>query len=43
MELDVAVPAMEQGAELPVESGICRISGACERAESFLAMMKSLS
>jgi nondiscriminating glutamyl-tRNA synthetase len=35
LELDLAVPAIEAGAELPVESGIRRIPGARERAASF--------
>ena len=36
LELDVAVPAIERGADLPVGSGITRIPGARERAREFL-------
>jgi glutamyl-tRNA synthetase/nondiscriminating glutamyl-tRNA synthetase len=36
LELDVAVPAIERGADLPADSGISRIPSARERAESFL-------
>jgi nondiscriminating glutamyl-tRNA synthetase len=37
VELDLAVPAMEAGADLPAESGVVRIPGARERAAAFLA------
>jgi nondiscriminating glutamyl-tRNA synthetase len=36
LELDIAVPAIETGADLPEDSGIRRIPGARERAEAFL-------
>jgi glutamyl-tRNA synthetase/nondiscriminating glutamyl-tRNA synthetase len=39
LELDVAVPAIEIGAELPPDAGIRRIPGARERAEMFLAAL----
>jgi nondiscriminating glutamyl-tRNA synthetase len=38
LELDLAVPAMEAGAELPPDSGIQRIMGAKERAAAFVAL-----
>jgi nondiscriminating glutamyl-tRNA synthetase len=39
LELDLAVPAMEAGAELPLESGVRRIPGARERAAAFVALV----
>ncbi|MGH9349365.1 MAG: glutamate--tRNA ligase [Vicinamibacterales bacterium] len=39
VELDVAVPAIEIGAELPAGSGIRRIPGARERAAAFAAAL----
>ena len=39
LELDLAVPAMEAGADLPPASGIRRIQGAKERAAAFLALV----
>jgi nondiscriminating glutamyl-tRNA synthetase len=41
LELDLAVPAMESGAELPSDSGIRRIPGAKERAAEFAALVAS--
>ena len=38
LELDLAVPALEAGAELPSGSGIRRILGAKERAAAFVAL-----
>jgi len=37
VELDLAVPAIEEGAALPERSGVRRIPGARERAAAFLA------
>jgi len=39
IELDLAVPAMEAGAELPGDSAIRRIPGARERAAAFAAQL----
>ena len=39
LELDLAVPAIEAGAELPPESGVRRIPGARERAAAFVALV----
>ncbi len=36
LELDVAVPAIERGADLPADSGIARIQSARDRATAFL-------
>jgi glutamyl-tRNA synthetase/nondiscriminating glutamyl-tRNA synthetase len=42
LELDLAVPAMDAGAELPADSGIRRIPGAKERAEAFAAAIATI-
>jgi glutamyl-tRNA synthetase len=39
LELDLAVPAVDRGAELPAGSGIATIPGARERADMFLAAL----
>jgi nondiscriminating glutamyl-tRNA synthetase len=39
LELDLAVPAIEAGAELAPDSGVRRIPGAKERAAAFAALM----
>lgn len=39
MELDLAVPLMEQGAALGPESGFHRVAGAAERARVFAALL----
>jgi glutamyl-tRNA synthetase/nondiscriminating glutamyl-tRNA synthetase len=39
LELDLAVPAMEAGAELPPGSAIRRVPGAKERAAAFVALV----
>ena len=36
-ELDLIVPAIERGAELPADSGVAPIVGCRERAAAFLA------
>ena len=36
-ELDLAVPAIDRGAELPTESGVPKIIGCRERAAAFVA------
>ena len=41
LELDLAVPAIEAGAELPSDSGMARIPGARERAREFLQALKT--
>jgi len=40
-ELDLAVPAMERGAELPAGCGIGPIPGAHERAAAFAAIVRA--
>ena len=40
-ELDLLVPAMEAGAELPAGSGLAPIAGARERAREFIAALKA--
>lgn len=40
-ELDLAVPAIDRGAELPADAGLPRILGCRERAELFLAVLES--
>jgi nondiscriminating glutamyl-tRNA synthetase len=40
-ELDLLVPAIERGAELPVDSGIPRVLGCRERAAAFVAALNS--
>jgi nondiscriminating glutamyl-tRNA synthetase len=39
LELDVAVPAIEHGADLPPDSGMSRVASARERADAFLRAM----
>ena len=39
MELDQAVPAIDRGAELPLDSGVSRILGCRERAAAFHAAL----
>jgi glutamyl-tRNA synthetase/nondiscriminating glutamyl-tRNA synthetase len=41
-ELDLAVPAIDRGAELPADAGIPRIVGCRERAAAFAGAMRSL-
>ena len=40
-ELDLAVPAMERGAQLPADSGVMKIQGARERAIAFAAAVSN--
>ena len=40
-ELDLTVPAIDRGAELPEDSGIPRILGCRERAAAFLRVLES--
>jgi hypothetical protein len=41
-ELDVLVPAIEQGAELPAESGVAPVPGCRERAARFAAAVAAV-
>jgi glutamyl-tRNA synthetase/nondiscriminating glutamyl-tRNA synthetase len=41
-ELDLAVPAIDRGAELPTDSGVARIIGCRERATVFASVMAKL-
>ena len=40
MELDLAVPLIEQGATLGAVSGFRRIAGAADRARTFAALLR---
>jgi glutamyl-tRNA synthetase len=41
-ELDLAVPAIDRGAELPVSAGLARILGCRERAAAFAAVLRNV-
>jgi glutamyl-tRNA synthetase/nondiscriminating glutamyl-tRNA synthetase len=40
-ELDLLVPAIERGPDLPADAGLTRIAGARDRVHSFIAALKS--
>jgi nondiscriminating glutamyl-tRNA synthetase len=42
-ELDLAVPAIDRGAELPASAGVAKIAGCRERAEMFAEAVRTLS